>query len=79
MRSRQPESRPLRQGASRPLRVRQRAQNLTGGGGLVLVRKLFDRFGRADWIDGRAKEVKGFLRPGLMTEAWITLLLYGGV
>lgn len=42
------------------------------------MRKLFDRFGRADWIDRRANRVKGFLRPGLMTEAWITLLLCGG-
>ena len=42
------------------------------------MRKLFDRFGRADWIDGRVKNVKGFLRPGLMTEAWIALLPYGG-
>ena len=42
------------------------------------MRKLFDRFGRADWIDGRVKNVKGFLCPVLMTEAWITLLPCGG-
>lgn len=71
-------SRPHIQGASRPLRVRHSAQNLTDGAGLVLVRKLFDRFGLAGWIDGRAEEERGFFRPGLMTEVWIALQLYGG-
>ena len=71
-------SRPHIQGARRPLRVRHSAQNLTDGAGLVLVRKLFDRFGLAGWIDGRAEEEKGFFRPGLMAEVWIALQLYGG-
>lgn len=66
------------QGASRPLCVRHNAHNVTDGGGLVLVRKLFDPFVLANWIDGRAKEEKGFFRLGLMTEVWIALLLYGG-
>ena len=44
----------------------------------MLVRKLFDRFGVVGWIDGRANREKGFYRPGLMTEVWIALLLYGG-
>ena len=78
MRNHHTGSRPHIQGASRPLRVRHSARNLTDGGGLVLVRKLFDRFGLAGWIDGRAKKEKGFFRPGLMTEVWIALLLYGG-
>ena len=38
-------SRPHVQGSCGPLRVHHRARNLTGGGGLVLVRKLFDPFG----------------------------------
>ena len=71
-------SRPHVQGSRRPLRVRHSAQNLTDGGGLVLVRKLFDRFGLAGWIDGRANKEKGSYRPGLMIEVWIALLLYGG-
>ena len=71
-------SRPHVQGSRRPLRVRHSAQNLTDGGGLVLVRKLFDRFGVVGWIDGRANREKGFYRPGLTAEAWIALLLYGG-
>ena len=71
-------SRPHVQGSRRPLRVRHSAQNLTDGGGLVLVRKLFDRFGLAGWIDGQANREKGSYRPGLMTEVWIALLLYGG-
>ena len=66
------------QGASRPLRVRHSARNLTDGAGLVLVRKLLDRFGLAGWIDGRAEKQTGFFRPGLMTEVWIALQLYGG-
>ena len=66
------------QGSGRALHVRHSARNLTDGGGLVLVRKLFDRFALAGWIDHRAKGEKGFFRPSLMTEAWIVLLLYGG-
>ena len=60
------------------MRVRHSARNLTDGGGLVLVRKLFDRFALAGWIDRRGEREKGFFRPGLMAEVWITLLLYGG-
>ena len=66
------------QGSRRPLRVRHSAQNLTDDDGLVLVRKLFDRFGLAGWIDGQANKEKGSYRPGLMIEVWIALLLYGG-
>lgn len=71
-------SRPHVQGSGRALRVRHSARNLTDGGGLVLVRKLFDRFGLAAWIDCGAEREKGFFRPSLMTEVWIVLLLYGG-
>ena len=71
-------SRPHVQGSGRALRVRHSARNLTDGGGLVLVRKLFDRLGLAGWIDRGAAREKGFFRPGLMTEVWIVLLLYGG-
>lgn len=66
------------QGSGRALRVRHSARNLTDGGGLVLVRALFDRFALAGRIDCRGKREKGFFRPGLMTEVWIVLLLYGG-
>ena len=78
MRHRHTGSRPHKQGASRPLRVRQSARNFSDGGGLVFVHKLFDRFDLAGWIDGRAEKDKGFFRPGLMTEVWIALPLYGG-
>lgn len=60
------------------MRVRHSARNLTDGGGLVLVRKLFDRMGLAGWIDTRTGKEKGFFRPSLMVEAWVVLLLYGG-
>jgi len=71
-------SRPHVQGRGQPLRVRHSARNLTDGGGLVLVRKLFDRMGLAGWIDTRTGKEKGFFRPSLMVEAWVVLLLYGG-
>ena len=60
------------------MRVRHSAQNLTDGGGLVLVRKLFDRLGLGGRIDCRAGKEKGFFRPSLMVEVWMVLLLYGG-
>ena len=66
------------QGSGRALRVRHSARNLTDGGGLVLIRKLFDRLALAGWIDGRTRTEKSFFRPGLMTEVWVVLLLYGG-
>ena len=66
------------QGSAQPLRVRHSARNLTDGGGLVLVRKLFDRLGLAGWIDCRTGKEKGFFRPSLMVEVWVVLLLYGG-
>ena len=49
-------SRPHVQGSGKALRVRHSARNLTDGGGLVLVRKPFDRSALAGWIDGRAKK-----------------------
>lgn len=66
------------QGRGGALRVRHSARNLTDGGGLVLVRKLFDRLDLAGWIDRRAEGERGFFRPGLMVEVWIALLLHGG-
>ena len=66
------------QGSRRAQRVCHSARKLTGGGGLVLVRKQFDRFALPVWIDRRAEREKGFFRPGAMTKVWIVLLLYGG-
>lgn len=70
-------SRPHVQGSAQPLRVRHSARTLTDSGGLVLVRKLFDRLGLAGWIDTRTGKKKGFFRPSLIVEAWVVLLLYG--
>ena len=47
------------QGSGRALRIRHSAFNLTDGGGLVVVRKLFDRLGLAGWIDRRAEKRSG--------------------
>ena len=71
-------SRPHVQGDAAPVRLRHSAQNLTDGGGLILVRKLWDRLGVGGWIDRHTQEIAGRFRPSLMVEVWIILLLYGG-
>lgn len=71
-------SRPHVQGDQRPLRVRHSQQNLTDGGGLVLLRRLFDALRLGGWLDARTSEIGGHYRPSLMVEAWVALLLYGG-
>jgi len=71
-------SRPHVQGDAAPLRLRHSARNLTDGGGLVLVRKLWDRLGLGEWIDEHTKDVRGEFRPSLMVEVWTVLLFYGG-
>lgn len=71
-------SRPHVQGASVPLRLRHSAGELTDGGGLLLVRGLWDRLGLGQRIDAEAAWLRGEYRPSLMVELWIVLLLYGG-
>lgn len=72
------ESRPHVQGCSAPLRVRHSSGELTDGGGLLLVRRLWDGMGMGQWLDAQAGTVGGHFRPSLMIEMWIVLLLYGG-
>lgn len=71
-------SRPHVQGDAAPLRLRHSARNLTDGGGLILIRKLWDRLRVGEWIDERTEQVPGRFRPSLMVEVWTVLLLYGG-
>lgn len=71
-------SRPHVQGASAPLRLRHSAQNLTDGGGLVVLRRLWDGWDLGTWIDRRSRTLGGYFRPSLMVELWVVLLLYGG-
>ena len=71
-------SRPHVQGDAAPLRLRHSARNLTDAGGLILIRKLWDRLGVGGWIEARSEAVPGFFRPSLMVEVWVVLLLYGG-
>jgi hypothetical protein len=71
-------SRPHVQGAPAPLRLRHSAGELTDGGGLLLVRRLWDRLGVGQRIDTEAAWLRGQYRPSLMVELWIVLLLYGG-
>ena len=66
------------QGASAPLRLRHSAGELTDGGGLLLVRRLWDRLGLGQRINTEAAWLCGEYRPSLMVELWMTLLLYGG-
>jgi hypothetical protein len=72
------ESRPHVQGSSAPLRLRHSGGELTDGGGLLLLRRVWDRFEIGEWIDDRAAEIGGRFRPALMVEVWVGLLLYGG-
>lgn len=78
MRNHRISPRPHVQGETAPLRLRHSARNLTDGGGLVLVRKLWDRLGVGEWIDARTEAIAGRFRPSLMVEVWTVLLLYGG-
>ena len=71
-------SRPHLQGDAAPLRLRHSARNLTDGGGLILLRKLWDRLDLGSWIDHHTEELPGFFRSSLMVEVWVVLLLYGG-
>jgi hypothetical protein len=72
------ESRPHVQGCRAPLRVRHSSGELTDGGGLLLVRRLWDRLGMGQWLDAQSRSVGGHFRPSLMIEMWVVLLLYGG-
>lgn len=78
MRNHRIPSRPHVQGDPAPLRVRHSQQNLTDGGGLAVLRRLFDALHVGRWIDERASAIPGNYRPSLMVEVWVTLLLYGG-
>jgi hypothetical protein len=71
-------SRPHVQGAPAPLRLRHSAGDLTDGGGLLLVRRLWDRLGLGERIDATAEWLGGHYRSSLLVESWIVLLLYGG-
>ncbi len=71
-------SRPHVQGASAPLRLRHSASELSDAAGLVLLRRTWDALGIGEWLEGRAKDLRGDYRPSLMAELWVALLLYGG-
>lgn len=71
-------SRPHVQGSAAPLRLRHSARSLTDGGGLVVIRRVWDALDLGAMIDRGAQAVGGFLRPSLMVEVWVVLLLYGG-
>lgn len=71
-------SRPHVQGTQAPLRLRHSAGDLTDGGGLLLVRRLWDRLGLGERIDATAAWLGGHYRSSLLVESWIVLLLYGG-
>jgi hypothetical protein len=72
------ESRPHVQGANGALRLRHSSGELTDGGGLVLIRRLWDQLGIGQWLESHGGVVGGWFRPALMVEVWVVLLLYGG-
>ena len=78
MRNHRIDSRPHVQGSAAPLRLRHSARNLTDGGGLVVIRRLWDALDLGSLIDRGAQAVGGYFRPSLMVEVWVVLLLYGG-
>jgi hypothetical protein len=59
------------------LRLRHSAGELSDGGGLLLLRQLWDRLGLGERIDTEAAWLRGQYRPSLMVELWIVLLLCG--
>ena len=52
------------QGSPRPLRIRHGAAGITDGGGLLLVRKLFDASGLGSSINARRRGLGGSSGPG---------------
>ncbi|CAN5697735.1 hypothetical protein BH23GEM9_BH23GEM9_19580 [soil metagenome] len=72
------ESRPHIQGESSPLRLRHSSGELTDGGGLLLIRRLWDQLGIGTWLEVETRQVGGRFRSPLMVEVWVVLLLYGG-
>ena len=71
-------SRPHVQGSTTPLRLRHSASGLTDGAGLVLLRRIWDRYRVGGFLDARASAIPGRFRSALMVEVWVALLLYGG-
>jgi hypothetical protein len=71
-------SRPHVQGSSAPIRLRHSAGELSDGAGLLLLRRLWDRLGLGERIDAATGSIGGRLRPSLLIEQWVVLLLYGG-
>jgi hypothetical protein len=72
------ESRPHVQGTGSPLRLRHSSGELTDGGGLLLIRRMWDQLGIGVWLENRTRGIGGRFRPALMIEVWVILLLYGG-
>lgn len=72
------DSRPHVQGTSAPLRLRHSAGELTDGAGLLLIRRLWDRWGLGARLDTGSSWLPGVFRPSLLVEMWVVLLLYGG-
>jgi len=72
------EVRPHVQGCNASLRLRHSSGELTDGGGLLLVRRLWDQLDLGGWLQGQTGEIGGRFRSPLMVELWIVLLLYGG-
>jgi hypothetical protein len=72
------ESRPHVQGCSGALRLRHSSGDLTDGGGLLLIRRLWDQLGIGEWLRNQTHEIGGRFQSTLLVEVWVVLLLYGG-
>lgn len=71
-------SRPHLQGDRSRLRLRHSARGLTDGGGLVLLRRVWDALRLGGFLDHHGAELPGLYRPSLMVEVWAAFLFYGG-
>ena len=66
------------QGDPAPLCLHHSAGAPVDGAGLLLLRRLWDRFGIGRFREERTCGLAGVLRPSLLVETWIALLCYGG-
>lgn len=66
------------QGSAAALRLRHSAGELRDGGGLLLLRRLWDRLGLGGATDAQSGWLSGQYWLNLLVELWVVLRLYGG-
>lgn len=64
------------QGSAPSLPLLRSDKSVTGAAGLLLLRRLWDRWEIGAWLDRPRSDLPGRYRPSLFVEQWI--VLYGG-